>query len=140
VKQSSTDVLRQARIVEEERAWQHLPGGPRSIEGAIAPHVGVLGQGSSGNESMCRANSRDQVERGDARTPPLCRQEGGQEGNDDYDDNAVGSLAPLDVRDAAPYALPHEQIVVDEIQSSTSLNLEPELSSMGKTRFEGRQP
>src|SRR5207302_7253856 len=68
------------------------PCGTRSIEGGIAPQVGVFGQRSCINESMYGADSRDQVERGNPRTPPLCRQNGGEERNDDYDDDAVSSL------------------------------------------------
>ena len=89
--------------MEDERAWQHQPRGTRSIEGGIAPQVGVFGQRSCIDESMYGADSRDQVERGNPRTPPLCRQNGGEERNDDYDDDAVSSLAALDVRYATLY-------------------------------------
>ena len=103
MKQSSADVLRQARVVEEERAWQHQPGGTRRSEGAVAPYVGVFGQRSCRYEIMCSAKRRDQVEREEARPPPLCRQDGGYEGNEDYEDDAVQRLAPRDARDATLY-------------------------------------
>ena len=97
MKQPGADVLSQSWVVEQDDARHHQPGGTGSIERAIAAQVRVFGQGSCCNERVCLAKDRDQVEGEDVRAPPLCREEGSQEGNDDDHDDAVDRLAPLEV-------------------------------------------